>query len=114
MTVYGSGEQTRSFCYVSDLVKGIIAVMERSTQAGPYNLGNPEERTIAQLAREVAALAGCELALERQASPSDDPRKRRPDISKVTSDLGWKPEVPLRQGLELTLADFRRRAEHED
>jgi UDP-glucuronate decarboxylase len=109
LTIYGSGSQTRSFCYVSDLVSGLLAVMEQSSTPGPYNLGNTEERTIGELVDEVAAAAGRQVTTSHLPAPSDDPRERRPDLERVSADVGWRPEVPLGEGLARTCADFKRR-----
>jgi UDP-glucuronate decarboxylase len=109
LTIYGSGSQTRSFCYVSDLVRGLLAVMEQSSTPGPYNLGNTEERTVCELVDEVAAATGRQVATSHLPAPSDDPRVRRPDLERVSTDVGWRPEVPLSEGLALTCADFKRR-----
>lgn len=98
LTVYGEGEQTRSFCYVSDLVSGLLA-MAASQHPGPINLGNPHEFTILELAREVLAVTGRQAPIEFRALPGDDPRRRCPDIGRARRLLGWEPRVPLRQGL---------------
>jgi nucleoside-diphosphate-sugar epimerase len=109
LTVYGSGTQTRSFCYVSDLVRGLRALMDAPSipDGGPVNLGNPTETTVDELAHVVAELAGVPLRVENGPAPSDDPRRRCPNIGRAREWLGWAPEVPLRQGIESTLVHFR-------
>ena len=102
ITVFGDGSQTRSFCYVDDLVRGIIALAE-SGHHDPVNVGNPNEFTLLELAREVIAVAGSKSEIIHEALPVDDPQVRRPDITKAKEILGWEPAVELRQGLELTL-----------
>lgn len=97
LTVFGDGSQTRSFCFVDDLVEGIVRVLERGDHM-PYNLGNPVEFTILELAREVARLVG-PITLDHRALPADDPTRRKPDISRAIVDLGWSPKVPLAEGL---------------
>lgn len=107
VTIYGNGQQTRSFCYVSDLVDGIIQYMNTPhEETGPLNLGNPQEFTIRQLAELVIELTGSRAKLVELPLPQDDPRQRCPDISRATAIIGWQPTVPLRQGLELTIAYF--------
>ena len=108
ITLFGDGTQSRSFCYVDDLVTGLVALMDvPDGPAGPVNLGNPGEFTMRQLAEEVLDLAGARVPLAMQALPQDDPRQRRPDISLAASLLGWTPHVPLRDGLVRTIAYFR-------
>ncbi len=102
ITVFGDGSQTRSFCYVDDLVRGIIALAE-SGHHEPVNVGNPNEFTLLELAREVIAVTGSASEIVHEALPTDDPQVRRPDIAKAREILGWEPTVQLRQGLELTL-----------
>ncbi|MBD3371937.1 MAG: NAD-dependent epimerase/dehydratase family protein [Candidatus Coatesbacteria bacterium] len=106
LTVHGDGSQTRSFCYVDDLVSGIIAAMETDA-TGPFNLGNPDERTILELAQAIIELTGSSSALTYTALPKDDPRRRRPDITAARRELDWEPKVDLRDGLEQTIAWFR-------
>ena len=101
LTIYGQGGQTRSFCYVSDLVAGLLAMAD-SRHPGPINLGNPGEFTILELAREVEAVTGQPVHLEFRPLPGDDPRRRCPDITRARELLGWEPKVPLREGLRLT------------
>ena len=106
--IYGDGRQTRSFCYVDDLVQGILkAMFEPGTTADVFNLGNPEEFTLLELADEVRALTGSASELDFQPPREDDPTRRRPDIAKAKSRLGWEPRIPLREGLERTIAWFR-------
>lgn len=110
ITMYGDGLQTRSFQYVSDLVAGLIAVMSTGREdAGPYNVGNPGEFTMLELANFVKQAAKSESEISHQENTTDDPKQRRPDITKIKTKLGWEPRVPLRRGLELMLSDFRSR-----
>ena len=110
ITVYGDGGQTRSFQYVSDLVAGIVAVMSTPAgDCGPYNVGNPGEFTIIELANIVREVTGSKSEISYQENTMDDPKQRKPDISKVQTNLGWKPQMPLRKGLELMLDDFKAR-----
>ena len=106
LTVYGDGSQTRSLCYVSDLVRGVLAVLERGDEL-PTNLGNPHEVTMLELAQTIIELAGSGSRIEHRELPVDDPKQRRPDISRARAMLGWEPEVGLEAGLERTLAYFR-------
>ncbi|HVX80820.1 MAG TPA: UDP-glucuronic acid decarboxylase family protein [Devosiaceae bacterium] len=109
LTIYGSGEQTRSFCYVADLVHGLTALMAiDANPGGPVNLGNPGEFTIKQLAELVVERVGDTAELAYLPLPQDDPRRRRPDITRAKTLLGWSPDVPLREGLEETIAYFAR------
>jgi UDP-glucuronate decarboxylase len=109
ITIYGDGAQTRSFCYVSDLVDGLIRLMDSPQGTiGPVNLGNPVEFTMLQLANEVLALTGSASKLEYKPLPQDDPRQRQPDISKAQALLSWAPVVDLRHGLAETIDYFRR------
>lgn len=108
ITIYGQGDQTRSFCYVSDLVEGFLRLMNSDPDVtGPINIGNPGEFTIRQLAELVVEMTGSRSELHFHPLPSDDPMQRRPDISQAQSVLGWEPTVSLREGLELTIAYFR-------
>jgi dTDP-glucose 4,6-dehydratase len=107
ITIYGDGSQTRSFCYVSDLVDGIYRLF-RSDCHEPTNLGNPGEFTVAQLAETVLEMTGSRSAIVRQPLPTDDPQVRRPDISRARGVLGWEPRVPLREGLAHTIEYFRK------
>jgi UDP-glucuronate decarboxylase len=109
LTLYGEGEQTRSFCYVDDLIDGLIRLMNTDGLPDPINLGNPSEFTIKQLAEEVIKICGSKSGLTHLPLPADDPRQRKPDITKAQTLLGWKPTISLREGLERTVADFRGR-----
>lgn len=106
LTVYGDGSQTRSFCYIDDLVEGVVRLM-RVDYAGPVNLGNPEEYTVLDLARLVKELAGSSSTIVFRPLPQDDPKQRRPDISLAMELLDWKPLVSVREGLLRTIAHFR-------
>jgi UDP-glucuronate decarboxylase len=108
ITIYGDGSQTRSFCYVDDLIDGMIKLMEsRPDFPGPVNIGNPVEFTIRELAELVIEMTGSGSKLVQLPLPSDDPTQRRPDISLAKRELDWSPHVPLRDGLEHTIAYFR-------
>lgn len=107
ITIYGDGEQTRSFCFVSDLVSGLMKLMESPGQlTGPINLGNPHEVTILELAQRVIDMTGTGSKLVRRPLPNDDPTRRQPNISKAKDHLDWQPRVPLEEGLSLTIAYF--------
>jgi len=106
ITLYGDGEQTRSFCYVSDLVEGMVRMMNQDAEIGPVNLGNPAEITIRTLAETVIDLTGSSSELKHMPLPEDDPTRRRPDISKARKVLDWQPTVTLREGLTETIAYF--------
>ncbi|MBD3881504.1 SDR family oxidoreductase [Phormidium tenue FACHB-886] len=108
LTVYGDGSQTRSFCYVSDLVEGLMRLMN-GDHIGPVNLGNPGEYTILELAKTVQEMVNPDTEVRFEPLPQDDPRRRKPDITKAQSWLGWQPTVPLHEGLRLTIDDFRSR-----
>src|SRR5438067_4756951 len=110
LTIYGDGSQTRSFCYVSDLIGGILSLLAAppSNEMGqPFNIGNPEERTIGHLATKIIALAGSSSPVVYQDLPVDDPHVRCPDIRRAKSILGWRPEVSIDEGLQLTIDYFR-------
>jgi UDP-glucuronate decarboxylase len=116
LTIYGTGEQTRSFCYVDDLVEGMVRLM--NVEAGahpnydvhdPVNVGNPGEFTMRELAEEVARACGAKVETRFCPLPADDPRQRRPDITRAQELLGWSPTVPLREGLKRTVAYFAER-----
>ncbi|MCI4317827.1 MAG: SDR family oxidoreductase [Thermoplasmata archaeon] len=109
LTIYGSGEQTRSFCFVSDLVRGLRALMtvDPIPEGGPVNLGNPVESTVSELARFISEITGVPLQTLNRPSPSDDPRRRCPDISRARRYLHWSPEVELAEGLRATVEHFR-------
>jgi UDP-glucuronate decarboxylase len=107
ITIYGEGTQTRSFCFVSDLVEGIVAAASASKLEGPVNLGNSSERTMLELAETAMKVAGTTVELTRRPLPADDPRQRCPNLTKARSLLGYEPKVSLEQGLRETLNDFR-------
>jgi len=108
ITLYGDGRQTRSFCYVDDLIDGLVRMMDSADEvAGPINLGNPSEFSMAELAERVIASTGSKSAVTYAPLPEDDPRQRQPDISRAKDILGWQPTVPLEDGLERTIAYFR-------
>src|SRR5262245_1654338 len=110
LTIYGDGSQTRSFCYVSDLIAGICSLLfaPSSNEIGmPFNIGNPEERTVRDLAEKVLVLTGSSSKIETHDLPIDDPKVRRPDITKAIGILGWKPNVVIDEGLKLTIQYFR-------
>ena len=106
LTIYGDGSQTRSFCYVSDLIDGIVR-LGKSDESRPVNIGNPDEWTILECAEEVCRVTGSSSEICFKPLPQDDPARRRPDITRARTLLGWEPKVPLRQGLELSLNYFR-------
>jgi len=106
ITVYGDGEQTRSFCYVDDLIDGFLKMMNNDSFIGPVNLGNPIEYSIIKLANIILELTNSRSKLVRKDPPADDPLKRRPDIALAKEKLGWEPKVPLRDGLKKTIAFF--------
>lgn len=107
LTVYGEGDQTRSFCYVSDMIEGLVAMMEKEAFTGPVNIGNPEEFSIMELAQKIIALTESSSKIRHLPLPEDDPVSRRPDIALAQSQLGWNPQVTLDDGLKKTLAYFR-------
>jgi UDP-glucuronate decarboxylase len=109
ITIYGDGSQTRSFCYVSDLVDALIAAARVSSFDSPMNVGNPVELTMLQLAEAAMRVAGKTVEIVRKPLPADDPKRRCPDISKAKRLLGFTPRVPLEQGLEETCKNFRTR-----
>ena len=108
LTVYGEGQQTRSFCYVSDLVNGLMRLMN-GEHTGPINLGNPDEYTILELAQAVQNLINPDAEIKFEPLPADDPRRRRPDITKAQTLLNWEPTIPLQDGLKVMIEDFRQR-----
>ncbi len=108
LTLYGSGEQTRSFCYVDDLVTGLMALMAAETRHEPVNLGNPVEFTIRELADEVVRSVGGQTRVTYKPLPQDDPTQRQPDISRARQWLGWEPQIQLEEGLRRTVEYFRR------
>lgn len=110
ITIYGDGSQTRSFCYVTDMVAGLIALMNMGPAfTGPINLGNPQEITMMELAKEILELTNSKSSLVFKELPSDDPKKRKPDISLAQKFLNWNPKTNLREGLEFTIEDFSAR-----
>ena len=108
VTVFGDGRQTRSLCYVSDLVDGIVRLME-SGESDPVNVGNPHELTMLELAQAIVALAGSKSRIVHRPLPVDDPKVRQPDITRARTLLGWEPKVALADGLRVTLAYFKER-----
>jgi dTDP-glucose 4,6-dehydratase len=106
LTVYGDGSQTRSLCYVSDLVRGVLGVLERADEL-PVNLGNPNEVTVLELAQTIVRLSGSDSKIEFRELPIDDPKQRQPDITRARRLIGWEPEVELEDGLRMTLEYFR-------
>jgi UDP-glucuronate decarboxylase len=110
LTVYGDGSQTRSFCYVSDLVEGLIRLMNND-YIGPINIGNQGEYTILELARVIQNMINPNAELINKPLPQDDPKQRQPDITRAKTYLNWEPTIPLKEGLEKTIADFKARAE---
>ncbi len=110
ITVYGSGSQTRSFCFVDDLIEGLLRLMAAPDEVtGPINLGNPHEVSVLELAEKVIAMTGSRSRIEFRPLPADDPRQRQPDIGAAKRLLDWQPKVPLEEGLERTIAYFERR-----
>ncbi|HEX4635326.1 MAG TPA: UDP-glucuronic acid decarboxylase family protein [Rhizomicrobium sp.] len=110
ITIYGNGRQTRSFCFVDDLVDGLIRLMETpDSVTGPVNLGNPTENTILDLAQKIIAMTGSSSRIEMRPLPSDDPRQRNPDIAAARSLLRWEPRIPLEEGLLRTISYFEQR-----
>ena len=110
LTVYGDGSQTRSFCYVADLIEGMMRLME-GEYIGPINIGNPGEYTILQLAETIQKMVNPDAELTFKPLPQDDPLQRQPDITKAKNLLGWEPKVNLEEGLKMTIEDFRSRIE---
>jgi len=108
ITVYGKGLQTRSFCYVDDLIEGMMKLMNSENFTGPVNIGNPEEYTIFDLAKKIIAMTGSRSQIAFKPLPSDDPTQRRPDISLAAEKLGWKPAVSVDEGLKRTIAFFKK------
>ncbi len=112
ITVYGDGSQTRSFCYVDDLIDGMVRMMESENFIGPVNIGNPEEYTILDLARKIIAMTGSKSKITRKPLPSDDPTQRKPDITLANQKLGWQPKVSVDEGLKRTIEYFRKELAH--
>jgi dTDP-glucose 4,6-dehydratase len=108
LTVYGDGSQTRSFCYVDDEIRGFLALLD-SSYVGPVNIGNPDETTVAELAKLVIELTGSRSSIEHRSLPVDDPTQRQPDITLARTLLGWEPQISLRDGLARTIVWFRSR-----
>ncbi|MEZ4599373.1 MAG: UDP-glucuronic acid decarboxylase family protein [Syntrophotaleaceae bacterium] len=108
ITIYGTGEQTRSFCYVDDLVTGLILMMDQEKIIGPVNLGNPTEHSMLDLARMIIDLAGSKSEIEYRALPQDDPMRRRPDIGMAREKLGWSPGISIHEGLIRTIDFFKK------
>ncbi len=106
ITIYGDGQQTRSFCYVSDLLEGMVRLMDHPTLVGPVNVGNPNEFTIRELAEQVIEMTGSKSKIVKLPLPSDDPKQRQPDITLAKEKLNWEPKVDLRAGLKTTIAYF--------
>jgi UDP-glucuronate decarboxylase len=109
ITIYGAGQQTRSFCYVDDLIEGFVRLMQQEQVVGPMNIGNPGEFTILELAEKVIALTNSASKIVYRPMPSDDPQQRKPDIEQAKSVLGWEPQVQLEAGLKKTIAYFSER-----
>ena len=113
ITIYGDGRQTRSFCYVDDLIDGIIRMMESGEDfIGPVNLGNPSEFTVMQLAQKVIALTDSKSNIIHLPLPSDDPTQRKPDIALAVKELGWEPKIDLETGLLATIRYFSKELSH--
>jgi UDP-glucuronate decarboxylase len=107
ITIYGDGSQTRSFCYVSDLIEGLVSLLFSDEEVvGPINIGNPTENTIYELATKILEITGSHAKVDFRALPQDDPKQRKPDISLAKEKLSWDPKVDLESGLELTIQDF--------
>ena len=106
ITIFGEGQQTRSFCYVSDLIRGFELLMEKEGLTGPVNVGTPNEITMLELAENVLAITGSKSEIVHKPLPQDDPQQRRPDISLARRELGWEPAVALKEGLEKTIQYF--------
>ena len=113
ITIYGSGEQTRSFCYVSDLIEAIVRMMDQNDAIGPVNIGNPHEFTMLELAQKVIDLTGSKSKIVYLSLPGDDPKKRKPDISRAKKVLNWEPKFTLEEGIDHTLEYFRKIVEKE-
>ena len=110
ITIYGDGKQTRSFCYVSDLIEGIISLINTEDEIlGPINLGNPHEISVSDLANLIIDLTHSNSTISYASLPEDDPRQRKPDISQARAELKWEPHVKIEDGLKRTIIDFRDR-----
>jgi UDP-glucuronate decarboxylase len=115
ITIYGDGQQTRSFCYVDDLIDGMLRLMDsRPDFTGPVNVGNPGEFTMLELAERILRLTSSKSRLVFEPLPSDDPRQRQPDISLARNELGWMPAVSLEDGLKETISYFKRSLEEQE
>jgi dTDP-glucose 4,6-dehydratase len=112
VTVFGDGTQTRSFCYISDLVDGILRLLESDTH-DPVNIGNPHEVTIEQIARTIISLVGSKSRIVYRPLPQDDPKQRKPDITRAQTILGWQPKIGLEEGLAKTVGYFKSKLEAE-
>jgi len=108
LTVYGEGSQTRSFCYVDDLIEGMVRMMGSENFIGPVNLGNPEEFTILDFAKKIISMTGSKSKITHKPLPTDDPVQRRPDIALAKQKLGWSPKVSVDEGLKKTIEYFRK------
>ena len=114
ITVFGDGQQTRSFCYIDDLVEGVFRMMDKENFIGPVNLGNPQEFTILELAEKIIELTGSRSKIKFLERPQDDPAQRQPDISLARKMLNWEPKIPLEEGLKYTIAYFEKRLQEND
>jgi UDP-glucuronate decarboxylase len=110
LTVYGDGSQTRSLCYVDDEIRGMVALLD-STLTGPVNIGNPDERSVLDLAHFVLEVTGSRSEIVFEPRPTDDPTRRCPDVTLARTELGWSPTVGLREGIERTIAYFSERVD---
>jgi UDP-glucuronate decarboxylase len=108
LTIFGEGKQTRSFCYVDDLVEGLMRLMDQDESCGPINLGNPGEFTMLELAEKVLKLTGSKSKLTHEPLPADDPKQRCPDITRAKTILKWTPQVPLEEGLKKTIPYYKK------
>jgi UDP-glucuronate decarboxylase len=113
ITVYGDGSQTRSFQFVTDLIEGFLKLVAHPTETGPVNLGNPDEHSVLTMAEKIKSMCESQTIISLQDLPEDDPKKRKPDISKAKSSLDWEPIVSLNEGLQKTIDEFRSRLEQE-
>ncbi|MFQ5735001.1 MAG: GDP-mannose 4,6-dehydratase, partial [Planctomycetaceae bacterium] len=113
LTIYGDGTQTRSFCYVDDMIEGFLRMMEQDDETGPINLGNPSEYSMLELATAIATATGSSSQTVHEELPTDDPRRRCPDITLAKRVLGWEPQVDLKAGLKQTVAYYREQLQRE-
>lgn len=109
ITIYGDGSQTRSFCFVSDLIRGFVALMENEGFSDPVNLGNPNEMTVKELAEKIISLTGSKSDITYMDLPKDDPTRRRPDISRAQKILNWEPKIDIEEGLNMAIEEFKTR-----